>query len=69
MKIDALFAFFFSMAIVYAIDDKTSLYNLTSGIFEADEIRIMDRYVHQLIGIPYGRTPELFEKPVEYRLY
>ena len=38
------------------------VYNLSSGLYEAEEVTLFDRKVHKLIGIPYADTPRAFEK-------
>ena len=38
------------------------LYNLTSGVFKAVETRIYNQTVHKLIGVPYARRPNAFER-------
>lgn len=43
-----------------------NIYNLTSGVYEAIEIKISDNvFVHRLMNIPYARTPFIFQKPNE----
>lgn len=65
---------FYSLQIIYLIqifqhlnannDNTRLIYNLSSGLYKADEIFIQDNqvYVHKLLAIPYANVPFTFEK-------
>lgn len=67
MLVTLLLAFFAEFSCSSARSDSEPVYNLTSGLFSATEVKVLNRYVDCLKGIPYGEAPLLFEKPVEYR--
>lgn len=48
-------------------DVKKRVFNLTSGFFYSSPVRVINRVVDTLIGVPYGESPKLFEKPIPYR--
>ena len=39
------------------------VYDLTSGLYEAVEITVLNSTVHKLIGVPYSNIPKSFDKP------
>ena len=51
----------------YESDVNRRMFNLTSGLFISSPVRVINRIVDRLVGVPYGEWPKLFEKPVEYR--
>ena len=53
----------------YESDVNRRMFNLTSGLFISSPVRVINRIVDRLVGVPYGEWPKLFEKPVEYRLF
>jgi carboxylesterase type B len=48
-------------------NSESKIYNLTSGLFEAKRVRVLDRYVDRLLGIPYAEITGQFERAREYR--
>jgi hypothetical protein len=40
------------------------LYNLTSGVFYAEEVTLSSERVHKLVGVPYARVHSAFGRPI-----
>jgi len=39
---------------------ESHIYNLTSGLYEAVEVKVLGKQVHKLLGIPYANIPDTF---------
>jgi hypothetical protein len=56
----------FVQLIFCSANDKPYIYNLTSGLYEAEEVNVLGKPVHKLLGIPYANMPDSFESTSLY---
>ena len=56
----------FVQLIFCSANDKPYIYNLTSGLYEAEEVKVLGKPVHKLLGIPYANIPDSFESTSLY---